>query len=171
MGAVYYFASPISSENMQQLYSFGANYMMRPEIITEDSSWLRNVADNLNTIVSPFAKIGSTIVSSIGQAFSGGHNANTSQSHLAGVTHAPLGLYTHSYGSNDVNNMPYHIRGQLLHNPHVYSSPRDTGNNSGISSNFSFNPNFGSKSKSDIRSPVSGPTGTNVSGKDVFFRI
>ena len=49
-------------------------------------------------------------------------------------------MYTHSYGASDINNMSYHICGQLLHNPHVYSSLRDTAK-SNIDTNFNGNAN------------------------------
>ena len=41
LGSIYFFGNPLSSSQVNQLYSFGANYMIKPEIVKQSNpNWI-----------------------------------------------------------------------------------------------------------------------------------
>ena len=55
LGSIYFFGNPLSSNQVNQLYSFGANYMIKPEIVKQSNpNWL------FNTIATTAASLQST---------------------------------------------------------------------------------------------------------------
>ena len=85
IGSIYLFQQPLSSNHVQKLYTFGANFRLRPEVIQHSPTWLSNVAQGIGSIVTPLSKFGSNIFTSIGNAIINNNNNSNNNNNNSNI--------------------------------------------------------------------------------------